>query len=542
MPAQPAPAQTSPVTFNAIVLAAGKGTRMYSDRAKVLHEAAGLPLVAWMHRIAGDAGAGQVVVVVGHQADEVAAALPSDTATGSSGRATRHGSRRRRRAGAPRPVRRGCRAPRRHAADPPRDASPRSSPPTPPPTPPPPCSPSTSPTPPATAGWCATPRGAVTAIVEHGDATDERAGHHRGQHLGLRLRPGAARRRRWRRSPTTTSRASTTSPTSSGCWSATATWSAPSPSRRRRGRRGQRPRPARRRRGRAAPPDQHARGWRPGCSWRTPPGSTIGRRRRARARTSGSAGDVHLDGHDHGGRGRRAGPVGAHRRHHHRRRGPGLVRRGRAARRSVATPRWGLRQPPPGHRARRRVQGGHLRRDQEHRDRRGRQGAAPLLRRRRRRSATDANIGAGTITANYDGHRKHRTMIGDGVQHRLGHGAGRAGRGRRRAYTGAGSVITSDVAAGALASERSPQRRRCRATLQRREDREPTEEPTEADHGARRAASGSCSSPGAANDGARRARSPSILGVPLAGSSCRRSPTARSTAATPRACAAPTAS
>lgn len=81
MPAQPAPAQTSPVTFNAIVLAAGKGTRMYSDRAKVLHEAAGLPLVAWMHRIAGDAGAGQVVVVVGHQADEVAAALPSDTAT-----------------------------------------------------------------------------------------------------------------------------------------------------------------------------------------------------------------------------------------------------------------------------------------------------------------------------------------------------------------------------------------------------------------------------------------------------------------------------
>ena len=69
------------MTINAIVLAAGKGTRMFSDRAKVLHEAAGLPLVGWMHRIAVDAGADQVVVVVGHQADRVRAALPEGTAT-----------------------------------------------------------------------------------------------------------------------------------------------------------------------------------------------------------------------------------------------------------------------------------------------------------------------------------------------------------------------------------------------------------------------------------------------------------------------------
>ena len=32
----------------AIVLAAGKGTRMKSDLAKVLHSAAGRPLIAWV--------------------------------------------------------------------------------------------------------------------------------------------------------------------------------------------------------------------------------------------------------------------------------------------------------------------------------------------------------------------------------------------------------------------------------------------------------------------------------------------------------------
>ncbi|MGI8822721.1 MAG: bifunctional UDP-N-acetylglucosamine diphosphorylase/glucosamine-1-phosphate N-acetyltransferase GlmU [Acidimicrobiia bacterium] len=69
------------MTVNAIVLAAGKGTRMNSGRAKVLHEAAGLPLVGWMHRIATGAGASQVVVVVGHQADDVAAVLPDGTVT-----------------------------------------------------------------------------------------------------------------------------------------------------------------------------------------------------------------------------------------------------------------------------------------------------------------------------------------------------------------------------------------------------------------------------------------------------------------------------
>jgi len=67
------------------------------------------------------------------------------------------------------------------------------------------------------------------------------------------------------------------------------------------------------------------------------------------------------------------------------------------------------------------------------------------------------NVGAGTITCNYDGQRKHSTVIGDGVfvgtnsslvaPLTIGEGA----------YVAAGSVITRDVPPGALAMERSPQ-------------------------------------------------------------------------------------
>lgn len=63
--------QTGPLT--AIVLAAGKGTRMKSERPKVLHELCGRPLVAFAISGAREAGADRVVVVVGHKADEVQA-------------------------------------------------------------------------------------------------------------------------------------------------------------------------------------------------------------------------------------------------------------------------------------------------------------------------------------------------------------------------------------------------------------------------------------------------------------------------------------
>lgn len=59
----------------AVILAAGKGTRMKSGLIKVLHPAAGRPMIAWSVEAARTAGAAPVVLVVGHQADAVQAAF-----------------------------------------------------------------------------------------------------------------------------------------------------------------------------------------------------------------------------------------------------------------------------------------------------------------------------------------------------------------------------------------------------------------------------------------------------------------------------------
>ena len=76
------------------------------------------------------------------------------------------------------------------------------------------------------------------------------------------------------------------------------------------------------------------------------------------------------------------------------------------------------------------------------------------------RIGAKANIGAGTITCNYDGFAKHRTEIGAGAfigsnsslvaPVKIGDGA----------YIGSGSVITKDVPADALAVARPPQEER----------------------------------------------------------------------------------
>ncbi len=58
----------------AVVMAAGKGTRFRSDLAKVLHAAAGRSLLGHILEAVRPLGLGQVVVVVGHQADDVEAA------------------------------------------------------------------------------------------------------------------------------------------------------------------------------------------------------------------------------------------------------------------------------------------------------------------------------------------------------------------------------------------------------------------------------------------------------------------------------------
>jgi len=62
----------------AVVLAAGKGTRMVSDLPKVLHRAAGRPLLGWVLDAARQAGCGRILVVVGHGAEAVRAAFSGE--------------------------------------------------------------------------------------------------------------------------------------------------------------------------------------------------------------------------------------------------------------------------------------------------------------------------------------------------------------------------------------------------------------------------------------------------------------------------------
>lgn len=62
--------------FCALILAAGKGTRMKSDMAKVLHVLEGKPLLYYSIEAARLAGAQKVVVIVGHQSDRVREAFP----------------------------------------------------------------------------------------------------------------------------------------------------------------------------------------------------------------------------------------------------------------------------------------------------------------------------------------------------------------------------------------------------------------------------------------------------------------------------------
>src|SRR5271166_5305343 len=89
----------------------------------------------------------------------------------------------------------------------------------------------------------------------------------------------------------------------------------------------------------------------------------------------------------------------------------------------------------------------------------------------------DVNIGAGTITCNYDGVNKHQTTIGDGVfvgsdstlvaPVKIGEGA----------YVGAGSCITDDVPAEALAIGRGRQVNKPHWAAEKREKRKSPKKP-----------------------------------------------------------------
>ena len=63
-------------TLVAVVLAAGQGTRMRSRHHKVLHRLAGRPLIERVLGLIRAAGAGHIVVVLGHQAEQVRNVLP----------------------------------------------------------------------------------------------------------------------------------------------------------------------------------------------------------------------------------------------------------------------------------------------------------------------------------------------------------------------------------------------------------------------------------------------------------------------------------
>ncbi|MDH3830238.1 MAG: bifunctional UDP-N-acetylglucosamine diphosphorylase/glucosamine-1-phosphate N-acetyltransferase GlmU [Gammaproteobacteria bacterium] len=73
---------------------------------------------------------------------------------------------------------------------------------------------------------------------------------------------------------------------------------------------------------------------------------------------------------------------------------------------------------------------------------------------------TDVNIGAGTITCNYDGANKHRTIIGDRVFIGSDTQLVAPVEVREGATIGAGSTITRDVEANELALSRAPQETR----------------------------------------------------------------------------------
>ena len=64
--------------LDVLILAAGLGTRMRSNLAKVLHRADGRPLISHVCRTAASLAPEKIYVVIGHQGDEVREAVLSD--------------------------------------------------------------------------------------------------------------------------------------------------------------------------------------------------------------------------------------------------------------------------------------------------------------------------------------------------------------------------------------------------------------------------------------------------------------------------------
>jgi len=70
----------APLVF---IMAAGLGTRMKSDTAKVLHKIAGRPMLHWVVTAARQAGAERIVAILGHQNEAVKASLDASFGAGA---------------------------------------------------------------------------------------------------------------------------------------------------------------------------------------------------------------------------------------------------------------------------------------------------------------------------------------------------------------------------------------------------------------------------------------------------------------------------
>ena len=57
--------------ITALILAAGEGKRMKSDKAKVIHQVYGKAMIEWVYEAVRDAGVDKCVAIVGHKADQV---------------------------------------------------------------------------------------------------------------------------------------------------------------------------------------------------------------------------------------------------------------------------------------------------------------------------------------------------------------------------------------------------------------------------------------------------------------------------------------
>src|ERR1043165_2810676 len=80
----PSTSTTGSNPTNVLILAAGLGTRMKSNTAKVLHKLDGRPLIAHVVRTAAMLQPKAIYVVVGHQAEQVQAAVETECGAGNA--------------------------------------------------------------------------------------------------------------------------------------------------------------------------------------------------------------------------------------------------------------------------------------------------------------------------------------------------------------------------------------------------------------------------------------------------------------------------